>query len=122
MSTALIRQLERTHCRKQSRKVYLALEELDFTWDEREVVQFESLWREGISLWDIAESFGRDPDEVLILAIDRGRRGTIHKRAGGVFGEAKQNSVHCTRESRSSSTDDTEEQMGQSTSKTVFSI
>jgi hypothetical protein len=107
MSTALIRQLERTHCQKQSQKVYLALEELDFTWDEREIIQFETLWREGISLWDIAKSFGRDPDEVLILAVDRGRRGTIHKRAGGVFGEARQNSVHRTGESRSSSADDT---------------
>jgi hypothetical protein len=70
----------------QRQNIYLACENLDFVWDERDVVAFDHMWNEGFSIWDIAKAFDRDPDEVVILAIDRVKRGNIQKRKGGVWG------------------------------------
>lgn len=81
-----IRDIERTYLKKQSRKVYLALEDLDFCWDEKEIEDFRKMWDAGFSILDIAAAFDRDPDEVLILAIDQGKHEKIQPRQGGVFG------------------------------------
>jgi hypothetical protein len=59
---------------------------MNFVWDEREVLEFDHMWNEGLSIPDIARAFGRDPDEVAVLTIDRARRGHISKRAGGALG------------------------------------
>lgn len=64
---------------------YIALEEMDYTWDLKEVHEFDELWttgrEEGKSpeylIRDIAEYFGREEDEIAILALDRGRKGKI---------------------------------------------
>ena len=68
--------------------IYLALEdvEIDFVWDESDVLDFDKAWQDGLSLWDIARAFDRDPDEVLLLALDRIRKGFINKRKNGVYG------------------------------------
>ena len=70
----------------QRQNIYLACENLDFVWDERDVGAFDHMWNEGMSIWDIAKAFDRDPDEVVILAIDRVKKGNIQKRKGGVWG------------------------------------
>jgi len=65
--------------------VYVACEELDFVWDIQDVREFDLKWREmrkqGMTTLEItkelAEYFGRDQDEVAILAMDRARRGRI---------------------------------------------
>lgn len=65
--------------------VYVACEELDFVWDIQDVRKFDRLWKERKRdgkasfeiIQDLAEYFGRDPDEVAILAICRGRKGRI---------------------------------------------
>lgn len=71
----------------QRRAMYLACEDLDFVWDEDEVLEFDRLWHAGASIYEIARHFRRDPDEVVILAIDRARQGFIGPRSGGVWGE-----------------------------------
>jgi len=65
--------------------IYIACENLDFVWDAKDVFEFDRLWKErkkgGKTSFEIvqelAEYFDRDPDEVAILAICRGRRGRI---------------------------------------------
>jgi len=68
------------------RNIYIALEDLDFIWDEAEVPDIERMWNEGYSIWQIANACMRDPDEVLILIMDRVRKGFIEPRPGGVYG------------------------------------
>jgi len=67
--------------------IYIACEEMDFTWDERDAVEFDRMWEEGLCIKDIARAFDRDVDEVAILVIDRKRKGKIHDRPGGVLGK-----------------------------------
>jgi len=71
-----------TECRNG---IYIACENLNYYWDPKEVQEFDRLWKErkkdGKTSFEIvqelAEHFDRDPDEVAILAICRGRKGRI---------------------------------------------
>ncbi|MBW7453866.1 hypothetical protein ACFOLF_12355 [Paenibacillus sepulcri] len=66
--------------------MYLACEEMDHTWDESEVLLFDNLWQAGVSVYEIAECFKRDPDEIALLAIDRAKKRFIKRRSGGAWG------------------------------------
>lgn len=70
----------------QRSKIYLACEELDFTWAEKEVKQVTEMWKEGKSIRAISYVLKRDADEVLILIIDLLRAGNIKQRPGGALG------------------------------------
>lgn len=71
---------------KNRRNIYLACDELDFTWGTEEIYRFEELWKQGTDIKHIAKEFKRDPDELAILAIDRARQGRIERRQGGLLG------------------------------------
>jgi hypothetical protein len=64
-------------------------EELEWEWEDKLVCVVEQMWADGYSAYRIAEELKKDPDEVLILLIDRARKGYINKRPGGVFGVGK---------------------------------
>ncbi|MEW9702852.1 helix-turn-helix domain containing protein [Paenibacillus sp. SI8] len=66
--------------------LYIACEEMNMIWDDPDVLAFESMWKEGLSIDDIAKSFGRDIDEVALLVMDRARKGYIGKRPNGAYG------------------------------------
>lgn len=66
--------------------LYLACEEMNFVWDQKEIEDFKTLWREGISVEKIGFVLNRDPDEVLLLAIDQSRNRMIKRRSGGLLG------------------------------------
>ncbi|WP_051289634.1 hypothetical protein [Paenibacillus massiliensis] len=78
---------ERGKYKKNSRRnIYIACEEMDFTWDPAEVREFERMWKSGVSVKEMGVHFNRDPDEVLVLAVDRMQHGTIQKRPRGALG------------------------------------
>ena len=83
-----IRKLERQHLTKKREKVYVALEDLDFMRSLAEVWSFRRMWNEGRSVYDIARDYGRDPDEVVVLAMCQMRKGKIKQRPGGLMGGA----------------------------------
>lgn len=66
-------------------KTYYPCDDLEFAWCEGDVKEFDRMWHEGVSLWEIAENLKRDPDEVAILTIDRKRKGKIESRPSGVY-------------------------------------
>lgn len=66
--------------------LYIACEELNFVWDEKEVIEIDRMWNTGASVWDIAKDIKRPADEVSILILDRARRGFIKNRIGGAIG------------------------------------
>lgn len=71
--------------------IYVACEEVDMIWDERDVTAFDSMWNEGFSIDDIASSFERDVDEVALLVMDRARNGYISKRKNAFRGKENTN-------------------------------
>jgi hypothetical protein len=83
------RKVGEAYMKKTSRNIYMALDDddLNFYWDEREVMQFDRLWKSEMNILEIAEFFNRDPDEVVVLALDRARKGFIGKRKGGIVGK-----------------------------------
>lgn len=72
--------------KNERQKIYLVLEELDFTWDEHDVVDFRDMWNMGIPISWIASHFKRDIDEVAMLVMDQCRKGKIKPRPNGVHG------------------------------------
>ena len=70
------------YMRRRTRTLYTALDDksFNFYWEQKAVFQFDRLWREGVNIYDIARILDRDPDDVLILAIDRAKKKFIKKR------------------------------------------
>ncbi|QPA33403.1 hypothetical protein [Thermaerobacillus caldiproteolyticus] len=67
-------------------ETYLLFDDIDFYWDERDVLRFDHMWNEGYSLEDIATYFQRHEDEIALLVIDRARKGYIQPRPTGIRG------------------------------------
>ena len=71
-------------------ELHICLADLDFSWFPAEVEQVASLWRQGVSLVDIAAEVrgkGADAvDETALLVWDLARRGKVERRPGGVLG------------------------------------
>ena len=80
------REIERLHLKDSSRSFHIALEDLNFKWNVRDVQEFRRMWEEGLSIWDIARAFDRDPDEVVLLIMDQSRKGDIKPRKNGIWG------------------------------------
>lgn len=63
---------------------YIALNELRFDWLERDIEAFEHMWRSGYTVKFIAQKLQREPEEIVILAMDRARKGKIEPRVMGL--------------------------------------
>ncbi|MDA1774360.1 sugar ABC transporter substrate-binding protein [Bacillus cereus] len=73
-------------------KVQVALEEIDFLWDQREVFQFRELWNSNYTLLEISIRFKRKQLEVAALILDQVDKFKIHKRKIGL-GEIGEKSI-----------------------------
>ncbi|AXY07419.1 helix-turn-helix domain containing protein [Bacillus thuringiensis LM1212] len=70
---------------KESRlKIYIALEEANFIWDERDVIRFREMWNQGMSLPEMAEGLRRHQAEVALLVIDQADQYLIENRPIGL--------------------------------------
>ncbi|MGG4560554.1 helix-turn-helix domain containing protein [Bacillus toyonensis] len=70
---------------KESRlKIYIALEEANFIWDERDVIRFREMWKQGMSLPKMAKALRRHQAEVALLVIDQADKYLIEKRSIGL--------------------------------------
>lgn len=80
--------LERLDLKKYrpAEPLYIALDELDFSWYRSEVEQVTECWARGWSVRQIAKRLKRDPDEVAVLIMDLARRKKIAQRPGGAMG------------------------------------
>ncbi|MDF9629226.1 sugar ABC transporter substrate-binding protein [Bacillus cereus] len=65
-------------------KVRVALEEVDFLWDQREVFQFRDLWNSNHTLLEISKKFKRKQIEVAALILDQVDKFKISKRKMGL--------------------------------------
>lgn len=80
----LVATVEKNYFTTSRSKIYIALEDLDFIWDERDVYKVEALWKDGTSIWAIAEKMNRDPDEIAVLIMDLARKEKVSKGRGHV--------------------------------------
>jgi len=77
-------------------ELYIALEDLDFTWYSDEIEKVIELWNQGANVVEIAEKVRKAPwfmhskdhgqYEVVILLMDLARREKIEPRPGGLLG------------------------------------
>lgn len=88
-----IHQVKRAYV-ERFRSLYIVGEDLNFFWDIHQVIEFDALWRAGWSIFYIADHFGRDPDEIVLLVMDRKRKDKIGDRKGGVFGWREKNEYY----------------------------
>lgn len=65
---------------------YIALLDLDFSWNKKQLNRVKVYWEAGYHIAEIAEKVDRIIDEVAILIIDLSRKGEIEERPGGAFG------------------------------------
>lgn len=75
----------RLKLRPQS-ELYIACEDMDFSWYPWEVQQAIRSYNNGKSLVDIAIELDRDSDECFILLLDLARQGKIKARQGWIWG------------------------------------
>ncbi|WP_227522037.1 helix-turn-helix domain containing protein [Bacillus solitudinis] len=76
--------IENSHLTHSRQIIYIALEELNFLWDEKEVIEFDQMWKRGVSLKRMARYFNREEDEVAMLILDRKRKKRISVRDRGL--------------------------------------
>lgn len=81
--------MSQNYMKHRRKNIYLACEDMDFVWSDQQVALFDRMWEQGLSVWEIAEQFKRDPDDVAILAIDRARQEFIEPREGGAYGRRR---------------------------------
>ncbi len=79
-----ITRLENRYMQKQRRKLYIALEELDFTWSDEEVKQVIKMWKRNTPLIEIADHFNRMDEEVAVLIMDLSMKDKIKPREVGI--------------------------------------
>ena len=73
-------------------KLYIALQDLDFSWYPWEVEKVRELWEQGKSVKKIGEIMERDPDEVTLLIMSLARERKISPRPGGAVGTSARRS------------------------------
>ncbi|QWH10329.1 helix-turn-helix domain containing protein [Bacillus mycoides] len=70
---------------KESRlKIYIALEEANFIWDERDIIRFREMWKQDMSLPEMAKALRRHQSEVALLVIDQADKYMIENRPIGL--------------------------------------
>lgn len=67
-----------------SKPVYTMFKGVNMNWVLEDVIRFEEFWRQGMSIPEIARELHREPDLILLLAIDRAEIGKIEARQNGV--------------------------------------
>lgn len=72
---------------KNFKNDYIALLDLDFSWNEKMVNRVIGYWEAGYHISEIAEKVDRVIDEVAILIIDLSRNNELTERPGGAFGD-----------------------------------
>lgn len=65
---------------------FLDATDIEFIWDEKNVLLIEDFWNKGYSIIQIAKRFRRNKLDIALLILDRRRKGKIGLRKGGLEG------------------------------------
>lgn len=72
--------------RKNRRNRVIVLEELNFLWDEDELIELAEMWEQHKNIIEISNYFQRNKDELLLAILHLARTDKIKTRKGGFFG------------------------------------
>ncbi|MED2789680.1 helix-turn-helix domain-containing protein [Bacillus thuringiensis] len=72
------------YMKKSRRNLYIALEELDLVFDEREVIRLREMWDEDKGILEIAKELGRHQLEIAALIMDQADKNKIKSRPMGL--------------------------------------
>ncbi|WP_242224535.1 helix-turn-helix domain-containing protein [Bacillus cereus group sp. BfR-BA-01380] len=75
---------QRKYMKQSRRNLYVALEEANLVFDEREVIQFKDMWKNGESIIEIAKQMGRHQLEIAVLILDQADKNKIVARSMGL--------------------------------------
>mgnify|MGYP001186276485 FL=1 len=81
-----ITKIERAYLKRNRKQIYIACEDLDFTWSLAEIYKFRKLWNDGRSIMEMEKELGRPQEEIAILILDQAAKGRIERRKNGIFG------------------------------------
>lgn len=65
--------------------MYIVLDDVNFDWNMKQVRSIEEMYRQGISIQDMAKKIKRTKLEVALLVIDRAEKGYIKAKEFGVM-------------------------------------
>ena len=61
--------LENQYMTKSRQKVVVILEDLDFVWDEKDLIQLQEMYADGANIWQMNEVFQREDELEILLAL-----------------------------------------------------
>lgn len=82
-----ITELEKTFITKKRNTIYIALEDINFDWRDKEVQKVRMMWESDYPIKDIAKKLRRPIDDVAMLIYDQALKRKIKPREGGLMGE-----------------------------------
>ncbi|PFR93563.1 hypothetical protein [Priestia megaterium] len=87
----------------RTKKMYIALEDMDFVWEIDDVKIVIEMWDEGSSFAFISAFMDRDPHELLALLFELREKQMIRDRSAGIFTsqplemtKSHQNRINCS--------------------------
>lgn len=69
----------------------IILEDINFEWSASNIAKTMDMWKNKKSIIEIARTFNRDPDEVLLLLLHLVRQRKIKKRKVNLYGRKMKN-------------------------------
>ncbi len=70
--------LENQYMTKSRQKVVVILEDLDFVWDEKDLIRLRKMYADGANIWQMNEVFQRENElEILLALIHLWKKGQI---------------------------------------------
>lgn len=77
--TWTIKNIEQKYLSHKRNDIYIMLEdeEINWYWDDAEVLEFDQMFNEGAQISELAAHFGRPTFEVALLIMDRDLKGML---------------------------------------------
>lgn len=70
---------------KERNKLYIACENVDFIWSDKDIRIFKRMWNDGKPFLDICKRLGRPQKDVQMLMIDLAEKDQIKQRKRGLM-------------------------------------
>lgn len=86
IENSTVSKLEKVYLKRKRNQIYIALEDIDFIWSEKEVQKFKLMWDSDYSAQEIASKLKRPIDDVAMLIYDQALKKKIKPREKGLLG------------------------------------
>lgn len=79
MESRVIKNAEEKYLYHKRHNLYIMLEDedVDWYWDESEVIEFDRMFNEGATVLELSQHFCRPTVEIALLTIDRDLKGML---------------------------------------------